>query len=415
MKKIQLLTVFVFSVLALSCGKDDDDLAKAKFAVPVVKSLADIREDVAVTAARQTGPDGKIYVTEQYLFYIAQESGVHVFNNANPAVPVNIAFINLEGVHDISVKGNYLFADNFVDLVVFDISDIQNITLVRTFENVIAFFPTYPEDAEFYDCTVYPTGDEIITGFTTTMKNRPERQWLIFSNDALASFESSNTTPVGTGGSYARFQINNDALYTINSYKLNVFNISDPVNTFFDKEVYMTQWFGGGEFETLFIQREILFVGSTTGMYTVNAEDEFNPYFVSGFSHATACDPVVVFGDTAYITVRGDSTCGAIADQINVIDVADIANPTLLSTYLVEEPYGLGIKNNILYVGCGNNGLKLFNAANSANLTLENTYPGNVKDVILLNSHLITVGDNKIIQYSYGPNFTLTQLSEINL
>ncbi|WP_284651182.1 LVIVD repeat-containing protein [Flavobacterium terrisoli] len=415
MKKIYLLTVLVFSIFVSSCDNDDNNAEQAKFAVPTVKSLAQIRSDVAVSAARQTNSDGKIYVAENYLFYIAQESGVHVFNNANPTSPVNIAFINLEGVHDISVKGHYLFADNFVDLLVFDISDIQNITLVRTVQNAISFYPEYPEEAEFYDYTVYPEADEIITGFNIEMRDRPEGDQIIWAEDALAGFESANTSPVGTGGSYARFQILNNALYTIEAYKLNVFNITDPVNAFYDHDVYMTQWFGGGEFETLFIQKDILFVGSTTGMFTVDAEDEFNPYFVSGFSHATACDPVVVFGDTAYITVRGGSSCGAINDQINVIDVTDIAAPTLLSTYFVDEPYGLGVKSNVLYVGCGSNGLKVFNAANSANLTLENTYPVNVKDVIPLSSHLITVGDNKIIQYSYGPNFTLTQLSEINL
>jgi len=57
----------------------------------------------------------------------------------------------------------------------------------------------------------------------------------------------------------------------------------------------------------------------------------------------------------------------------------------------------------------------VFNALNSTNLVLENTYPGNVKDIIPLNSHLITVGDNKITQYSYGPNYTLVMLSEITL
>lgn len=414
MKKIYLVVVCIFSILISSCDSDDSQKEQAKFAVPTVKSLVAIRDNVSVSSARQTNSDGKIYVAEHYLFYIAKEQGVHIFNNTNPSAPVNIAFINIEGVHDISVKGDYLFADNFVDLLVFDISDIQNITLVRTVENSIGFSPVFPDDAEFYDYTVYPTGDEIITGFRIEMRDMPDEQAVIWAEDALASFNSSGGN-IGTGGSYARFQIRNNALYTIDSYKLNVFNITDPLTTFFDKEVYMTQWFGGGEFETLFIQKNILFVGSTTGMYTVDATDEFNPYFVSGFSHATACDPVVVYGDTAYITVRGGSSCGAIDDQINVIDVTDISNPTLLSTYLIAEPYGLGIYNGALYVGCGNNGLKVFNAANSANLTLENTYEGNVKDIIPLESHLIVIGDNKITQYGYGPNFTLTQLSQINL
>ncbi|MCF6128624.1 hypothetical protein L1S35_03000 [Flavobacterium sp. AS60] len=415
MKKIYLFAVCIFSIFISSCDSDDSQKEQAKFAVPTLKSLGAIRANISVSSARQTNSDGKIYVAENYLFYIAKEQGVHVFNNTNPAAPVNIAFINIEGVHDISVKGNYLFADNFVDLLVFDISNIQNITLVRTVENTIGFSPVYPDDAEFYDYTVHPTGDEIITGFAIEMRDRPDAQEVIWAEDALASFNSAVGNAIGTGGSYARFQIRNNALYTIDSYKLNVFNITNPLTTFFDKEVYMTQWFGGGEFETLFIQKNILFVGSTTGMYTVDASDEFNPYFVSGFSHATACDPVVVNEHTAYITVRGGSFCGAIEDQINVIDVTDIANPTLLSTYLIAEPYGLGIKNGTLYVGCGNNGLKVFNAANSAGLTLENTYEGNVKDIIPLDNHLIVIGDNKITQYSYGPNFTLTQLSQINL
>jgi hypothetical protein len=415
MKKFYLLAFCVFSIFVSSCDSDDSPKEQAKFAVPTLKSLAGIRGNVSVSSARQTNSDGKIYVAEHYLFYIAKEQGVHVFDNTNPAAPVNIAFINLEGVHDISVKGNYLFADNFVDLLVFDISNIQNITLVRTIQNSIGFNPAYPDDAEFYDFTVVASGDEIITGFTIETRDRPEAQEIIWAEDALATFASANGAAIGTGGSYARFQIRNNALYTIDSYKLNVFNITNPIDTFFDKEVYMTQWFGGGEFETLFIQKNILFVGSTSGMYTVDASDEFNPYFVSGFSHATACDPVVVYEYTAYITVRGGSSCGAIEDQINVIDVTDIANPTLVSTYLIGQPYGLGIKNGVLYVGCGTNGLKVFNAANNANLILENTYQENVKDIIPLDSHLIVIGDNKITQYSYGTNYTLTELSQINL
>jgi hypothetical protein len=414
MKSIYFTIVSFFIILLSSCNSDDDSNETATFAVPIVKTLSSIRDNVSVTGQRQTDSDGKIYVAENYLFYIAKEQGVHVFDNHNPASPVNIAFINLEGVHDIAVKGNYLYADNFVDLLVFDISDIGNIILVQTIENSIAFNPSYPETAEFFDYEIYANQGEIITGYRLETRNRPQGQYLILANDATATFESTNGNAIGTGGSYARFQINNNALYTIDSYQLNVFNISNPSTTFFDKAVYLNEWFGNGQFETLFIQKEFLFVGATNGMYTVDASDEFNPFFVSGFSHATACDPVVVFENTAYITVRGGSTCGAIEDQVNVIDITDIANPTLISTYLLNQPYGLGIKNGVLYVCCGSEGLKVFDAANSTNLTLQNSYSSNVTDVIPLDSHLITVGNNQIKQYSYGANFTLEQISVVN-
>lgn len=413
--KLKITLAIVGMLLFAAC--DNDDAAPkdtALFAVPQIQSLETLRSSISVEAPQETNSEGKIYVATGRLFYIAQEEGVHIFNNQDPSSPQNIAFLNIPGVHDIAVKDNFLYADNFIDLLVFDISNINNITLVKTVENVIQFYPQFPEEAEFYDYENYPEAGEMITGYALERRERPEGPELGMLIDATADFESSiASNSGGFGGSYAKFQLNENALYTIDSYQLNVFDISAPSETHYDKSVSMWMWINGGEFETLFKQKDFLFVGATSGMYIVNAEDEFNPYFVSGFSHATACDPVVVNNNTAYITVRGGNTCGAIEDQVNVIDIADVNNPTLSSTFLLDQPYGLGYRNNVLYVCCGSNGLKVFNAA-SSELALENTYNVNVTDVIPLSTHLIAVGDNKIIQYNYGANHTLTPISTIN-
>lgn len=416
MKNVPLILLSCFTFLFVSCSNEDDAPKEtAVFAVPVIETLAAIRSNVSVTSARQTNSEGKIYVTEDYLFYIAKEEGVHVFDNQNPASPQNIAFINLEGVHDIAVKGNHLYADNFVDLLVFDISDINNIALEQTLENAVAFSVQYPsEEAQFYDYSISPQEGELVTGFRLETRERPDEDLFYDAMPGGAENTVGSGSPVGTAGSYAKFQINKNALYTVSDYDLKVFNIATPTAVFFDKSVYMNTWFGGGIFETLFRQGDYLFIGATNGMHVVNAEDEFNPYFLSGFSHATACDPVVVDGTTAYITVRGGSICGAIEDQVNVIDITDIANPALLSTYLLSQPYGLGIRNNILYVCSATEGLEVFDASNTSGLELKNSYDDAVKDVIPLESHLIAVGSNKIIQYNYGANFTLELISEIN-
>jgi hypothetical protein len=414
MKNLKITLVSLFVLFFAACDNDDAPQDTALFAVAKIQSLETLRNSISVEAPHETNSEGKIYVADQRLFYIAQEDGVHIFNNQNPASPQNIAFINIPGVHDIAIKDNFMYADNFVDLLVFDISDINNITLVKTVENVIQFYPQYPVEAEFYDWESYPEVGEIVTGYELERRARPEGEGLWMAEDALADFNSTAAGSVGIGGSYAKFQLNDNALYTTDSSQLNVFNISEPAETFFDKSVGMYFWLGGGQFETLFKQKDFLFVGATNGMYVVDATDEFNPVFVSGFSHATACDPVVVSGNTAYITVRGGNTCGAIEDQVNVIDITDMANPTLTSTFLLDGPYGLGHRNNVLYVGCGANGLKVFDATNPAALELENTYADNVTDVIPLSTHLIAVGDNKIIQYSYGENHTLIPLSVLN-
>jgi hypothetical protein len=414
MKKYYISSIVVLLTLLISCSQEDRMTEFAEVAVPIFKSKTALRESVGVTTPQSTHSDGKVYVAENLLFYIAQEQGIHIFDNSNPAQPQNVAFIQVEGVHDIAVKGNYLYTDNFMDLLVFNLSNLQQISLVQTLQDVLEFYPQFPAEADFMAWDSNPDEDDIMIGFQIESRKRPRGQEQIWADNALGAFESQSGGNIGTGGSMARFQINSDALYTVESYRLNVFNIAQPTQVFFDKSIYMTDWMWGGEFETLFMRKEFLFIGATTGMFIINASDAFNPYFVSGFSHATACDPVVVHENTAYITVRGGATCGAIQDQVNVIDISQIQNPTLTSTYLLSQPYGLGIKNQVLYV-CANQQLHVFNAQNSQQLILVNSYPENVTDVIPLESHLIAVGANKVIQYQYGPDHTLLPMSIINL
>ncbi|MFN3755775.1 MAG: LVIVD repeat-containing protein [Flavobacterium sp.] len=414
MKKIYLNSFVVLLTLLVSCSQEDRMTEFANVAVPIFKSKTALRESVGVTSPQSTYSDGKVYVAENMLFYIAQEQGIHIFDNSNPAQPQNVAFIQMEGVHDIAVKGNYLYADNFMDLLVFNLSNLQQISLVQTLQDVLEFYPQFPAEADFMAWDSNPDEDDIMIGFQIESRKRPRGQERIWADNAFGAFESQSGGNIGTGGSMARFQINSDALYTVESYRLNVFNIAQPTQVFFDKSIFMTDWMWGGEFETLFMRKEFLFIGATTGMFIINASDAFNPYFVSGFSHATACDPVVVHENTAYITVRGGATCGAIQDQVNVIDITQINNPTLTSTYLLNQPFGLGIKNQVLYV-CANQQLHVFNAQNHQQLVLVNSYADGVTDVIPLESHVIAVGPNRVVQYNYGPNHTLIPISTIQL
>lgn len=417
MKKLFLLLMAFGSLASLVSCSDDDSASgeTALFAIPVYRSLSQIRESVSVGAARQTNSDGKIYVAKNRLFYIAQESGVHVFDNADPSQPQNLAFLNIEGVHDIAVKGNYLYADNFVDLLVFDISDINNIQLVQTLENVITFSPEYPVDVEFYDWTTIPNEGEIMVSFRTERRAKPEYQVypMEFEGDNSGGVTAAPAAgQVGVGGSYAKFQINGDALYTTEDYSLKVFNIENPEQSAFHHEVYLEFWLGGGQFETLFKSGDYLFVGSTSGMYIVDATDPFNPTFISGFAHATACDPVVVEGQTAYITVRGGTTCGAIEDQMNIIDVSDVMQPTVIASYLMDQPRGLGVRDHVVYVCCAD-GLRVYDAASASSMHLMNTYADAVTDVIPLQTHLVAVGNNVVKQYAYGPDFSLSLISTL--
>lgn len=407
--------VLISSFFFISCSDDGDDITDTvSVIVPVIKTKAEVRNAIFVTAPEPTSADGKIYVYDDLLFYIAQNSGIHIFNNQNPASPQNLAFINLEGVNDISIKDNILYADNFMDLVVFDITNISDIELINVEEDMLTFFPSFSGESVTYFLNLYPADEdefvakyEIVEMERAFVENNPD----FYNYNEVFTFDNAlaNAGNIGVGGSYAKFQIYNNALYVLENYKLDTFDISDIYNVTHSSETYMGSWFGG-ELETTFIQKNYLFIGATNGMHIVSLEDEFTPLYVSSFIHATGCDPVVVEGNTAYITVRGGNTCGAIEDQINVIDVTDIANPTEYSTYFLSSPYGLGIKNQVLYV-CNDTGLHVFNAQNPSEISLENSYDAPIKDVIALPSHLIGVGENVIYQYNYTDDFGLDLIS----
>lgn len=417
--KISALVLVVMVCLQFTnCDKNNDFefIDSVAVTVPVIKSKSEIRNSIAVTGAKSTNSDGKIYVYNDLLFYIAQNSGVHIFNNQNPESPQNLAFIQLEGVHDISVKNDILYADNFMDLVVFDISNVSSIQLLNVEEDMLTYYATFPDDISYYQSDIYPSNnDEFIANYTTVNMPRVVAEdneniynWtteiFMFTDTALAN-------NIGVGGSYAKFQIFNDALYTIDDYRLYTFDITDYNDISLTSTTYMQSWFGG-ELETTYILKDNLFIGATNGMHIVSLEDEFNPIYMSSFLHATGCDPVVVEGFTAYITVRGGNSCGAVEDQINVIDVSDISAPTEYSTYFLSNPYGLGVKDEVLYV-CNDEGINVFDAQNPSEIVLENTYDSNAKDIIPLQSHLIAVGENVIHQYNYVGDFELELISTI--
>lgn len=420
-KILPLVLVAIMCLQLTNCNTDDvsnELLDPVAVTVPVIKSKSEIRNSIQVKAAQPTNSDGKIYVYNDLLFYIAQNSGIHIFNNQNPENPQNIIFIQLEGVHDISVKNDILYADNFMDLVVFDISNVSDIQLVNVEEDMLLYYATFPEDSLYYQSNIYTSNeDEFVAEYTTIymerteVENNPEMFWSsfsIFESDVLALDAGIN---IGTGGSYAKFQIYDNALYTLDDYKLNTFNITDYNSISKVSETWLGGWFGG-ELETTFILKEYMFIGATNGMHIVGLQDEFNPIYASSFTHSTGCDPVVVEGNTAYITVRGGNTCGAIEDQVNIIDVTDINTPIEYSTYFLSSPYGLGIKNHILYV-CNDSGINVFDAQNPNEIVLQNTIETTSKDVIPLSSHLIAVGENVIHQYNYTDNFGLELISTL--
>ncbi|MCB4807810.1 hypothetical protein LG651_06065 [Tamlana sp. 62-3] len=396
--KTKFIGLILTLCFAFSCDKKDD-FEIVQVATPLVMSKADFRSSVEVSAPQTIQEVGKIYAYQDFIF-IGDVEGIHVIDNTNPETPVTIKFIKIPGNEDISVKDDYLYADSATDLLVFDISNISDeVKLIERLEDVFSVYDYHmPIEADEADYSRFNYEDEIIVGWTVTAERRKKRddeRFVDFIVD-VAAIESTT----GTGGSLARFQIVDNYLYTVGSYEMAIFNISN-----LSEPVLANTQYAGWNIETMFQADNYLYLGSTNGMYIYNLNNPATPEYVSEFIHWEGCDPVVVDGDYAYLTLRGGNACGQLESVLEVIDVSDKTNPTLASRYTLENPYGLGIKGDMLFVCDGTAGLKLINKENPLDLSMIKDYDDiQLKDIIPLQNSLLMIGGNVLHQYEYLEN-----------
>lgn len=84
---------------------------------------------------------GPIMVYGNYLFSNEPNEGIHIINITNKSAPVHQSFLRIWGNLSMQVKGNFLYVDSFVDLLIIDITDPQNPVLVNRLQGVFAYNP----------------------------------------------------------------------------------------------------------------------------------------------------------------------------------------------------------------------------------------------------------------------------------
>lgn len=228
-------------------------------------------------------------------------------------------------------------------------------------------------------------------------------------SDGGMDMMSSNS---GIGGSMARFAVVGDYMYAVSDYKLKVFDLSNVEHSMSLLGEYPLSW----EVETIFPVGDFLYLGTLSGMYIIDISTPTQPEFVSEYSHVVSCDPVVVYGDYAYVTLHSDDNsfrCWRNVNEIQVIDISDKTAPKeiLSITDGVEKPLGLGVTKDYLFV-C-DNGLKVYDRSDPAKpVFLKKFNIRNPYDVIPINDILMVTGEDGIRQYLFNSD-TVVEVSFI--
>ena len=410
MKKLLYLLAFLTVFFTVSCSDSCQRTVSYINYEPIYRTTDEVRAALHFTnAPREINNPGRLYFKDGYMYINEVGEGIHVVNNTNPRFPVSVGFVNIPGNFDLAAKGNFLYADSYVDLVVLNISDPGNITLVSRAESVFADYNSWNGRWDEDNQTILTGYNETWVEDEISMDCDDEGgAWWgrgggwFFAEDAAVRTQSLSTNSgspgAGVGGSLARFTIYDDYLYTIDWTDMRLFDISDQTSP----EKTQTIPLGWG-IETIYPYGDKLFLGAQNGMHIYDNADPSAPEWLSTYEHINSCDPVVVQGDWAYVTLRSGTACAGFTNQLDVVNVSDLSNPYLHRSYDMENPHGLGIDNDCLFITEGANGMKFMDASDLNDITLVDEIRDlHAIDVIALNDVLMVIGEDGFYQYSYN-------------
>ena len=237
------------------------------------------------------------------------------------------------------------------------------------------------------------------------------------ASDDASFAEAANDT--GTGGSYARFIVDGNFLYVIDEERIKTYDITDPV---IPAQVDVKEV--GSNIESLFRLDRRLFIGSGSGLYIYEIDDQGIPQSLGQADYALPfepCDPVVADDMYAYVTLNtleNISGCGrTFSEQINVLKIFDltrIESPNLIAEYPMFGPKGIGIDGDILFLCDDEEGLKIFNVADPTNIESIIQFDNfTAFDVIPLNGLLLVVATDNIYQFDYSDINNIRLISNI--
>jgi hypothetical protein len=200
-------------------------------------------------------------------------------------------------------------------------------------------------------------------------------------------------------------------LYTVGIAKMDVFNITNS-----NSPVKVGETNIGMNIETVYPFRDKLFIGSQTGMFIYNISNPNAPVKEGQFSHVRTCDPVIADDNYAYVTLRSGSSCIGFTNQLEVLNLANLSNPTMVKVYPLSNPHGLSKDGSTLFICDGYDGLKIFNAANVNDIKLLTRIAlPNAYDVIAYNGNALVVAKDGLYQYDYTDLQNISLRSKIEL
>ncbi len=163
-----LLGMFLSSCWQKVQPRNPNDVDKTVWGYkPIYSAVASAKQIIYSSTPQNVTNAGNIYAKGSLIYQVEVGKGLHVIDNSVPADARRIGFLSVNGCNQVSIKNNFLYSNSYDDLVVIDLSDVNNIREVKRVagafpEGRAAYYFIQPPGSGYYECPRY---DSVVTGW----------------------------------------------------------------------------------------------------------------------------------------------------------------------------------------------------------------------------------------------------------
>lgn len=158
-KRPSILLSIAFGSLLIAGSYQEDYYDMCKYEL-IYQDLDNFREAVEVQEPQDITNISATHIYGHYILLVEKGKGIHIFDQSDINDIKNIQFIKIPGVLHVEVQNDAIFADSLMDLVVIDISDINQIKVKSRLNDVFDYNPwdavSISEEDQYYFCD-YPS------------------------------------------------------------------------------------------------------------------------------------------------------------------------------------------------------------------------------------------------------------------
>ena len=349
--------------------------------VPVYSTDASLKQ-ISFQAPRKTVNGGKLFTAGTNVLQEEIDSGLHVISYQDPAHPVKTGFLRIPGFQVATIDGDYLYANNYNDLIAIPLKALSANMAVGRVAGVWRQLD-YPsgERIDYFECVDPSKG--VVVGWRRAKINNPQCRRPFLRNEDEGKNNTNNAGLVSL----------HNKLYLVNQESIEVYSLSSPGQPVITKKESVL----GKRVDSIFLVNDDLAVMNSSYMDLYDTAQLGNAGY---YNYVSPCMKLTTVGHIGYSIVSKKYGCNSSYPYLTQHDLRkDTTSIIELNRLDVGVSNAFVVSGNYIYVA-GETGMVIVDAAGPALQRVGDVNDGPYSDIVINGNLLFLHGKQEVVCHS---------------